>query len=98
MGYCRNLQFTEKPDYLKIKILFSKLALRKGIDLFDKVYDWTVRATTIKFFPHFYDFIEHQNSSPFNDWGKFNHSPIENKHIEAEIYKKAKDFEFKHPG
>jgi hypothetical protein len=97
MEYCRNLEFTEKPDYLKIKNLFSNLAHREGIDLFDNIYDWTVRATTIKHFPSFYDFIENQDSSPFNDWGKFRHSSITNKHIENEIYTKAKDFEFHHP-
>jgi hypothetical protein len=90
MEYCRNLEFVEKPDYLFLKNLFSNLAHREGIDLFDNIYDWSVRATTIKFFPTFYDFIENQESSPFNDWGKFRNTSISSKAIEAQIYEKAK--------
>jgi hypothetical protein len=58
MDYCRNLDFEQKPDYLYMKNLFSTLAHREGIDLFDSIYDWNVRATVIKHFPTFYDFIE----------------------------------------
>ena len=55
--YCRNLGFDEKPDYLYMKNLFSTLAHREGIDLFDNTYDWSVKATVIKHFPAFFDFI-----------------------------------------
>ena len=67
MEYCRSMQFDESPDYLYLKNLFSKLAHREGIDLFDNMYDWGVRATTIKHFPRFYDFIENLDISSMND-------------------------------
>ena len=58
LEYCRNLGFDEKPDYLYMKNLFSTLAHQEGIDLFDNTFDWSVRATVIKHFPDFFDFIE----------------------------------------
>ena len=79
MEYCRSMQFEESPDYLYLKNLFSNLAHREGIDLFDNVYDWGVRATTIKQFPTFYDFIENLDISPMNDQGKFRDSLVRTK-------------------
>lgn len=56
MTYCRNLEFTQKPDYTYLKSLFASLADKEGIDIHDKVFDWSVKAVTISSFPGFYDF------------------------------------------
>lgn len=61
MNYCKNLQFTVEPDYDYMQNLFIKLAQKENINLYDNMYDWSVRATTIKSFSDFYDFIENQD-------------------------------------
>ena len=71
MEYCKNLQYEQKPDYAYLKKLIQECAWRYGIDLFDKVYDWAIRAVTIKNFPHIYDFIENQETNPLDDRGIF---------------------------
>jgi hypothetical protein len=37
--------------------LVTDLANRENIDLKDNIYDWNVRATVIKSYPHVFDFI-----------------------------------------
>ena len=54
-----------------MKNLFVRLALKEGIDLYDSMYDWSVRAVTIKSYPMFYDFIDNQDHNPFDNAGKF---------------------------
>ena len=87
--YCRYLEFKEKPDYSYLKNIINRVAHANGIDLFDKIYDWSVRAVTIKHFPEYYDFIEDQLSNPLKDDGKF---ASKDASTEAEIYSKAKEF------
>lgn len=58
MNYAKNLKFTQEPDYDYMKGLFTGLAKKCGIDLYDNMYDWCVRAVTIKSYSSFYDFIE----------------------------------------
>ena len=40
LKYCRNLKFTEKPDYEYLKNIFKDLFINKGY-LHDSVFDWT---------------------------------------------------------
>lgn len=80
-----------------MKGLFTGLAKKHGIDLYDNMYDWCVRAVTIKSFPHFYDFIDNQDQNPFDNQGKFTFRNLENFAIELEIYEKAKEFTFTDP-
>jgi hypothetical protein len=54
-----------------LKKLIKGCANKNDIDLFDKLYDWAVRAVTIKNFPQVYDFIENQETNPLNDRGLF---------------------------
>jgi hypothetical protein len=67
MSYCKNLKFTEEPDYDYMKDLFTRLAFKEGIDLYDNMYDWGVRGVTIKSFNYFYDFIDNQEQNPFDN-------------------------------
>ena len=41
MNYCRNLGFTETPNYAYLKRLFRELYLKCQFE-FDFIYDWTV--------------------------------------------------------
>ena len=71
MRYTKNLKFEEKPDYKYMKDLIKGCANREGINLYDGIYDWNVRAVTIKNHPNVYDFIENQEVNPFDDRGNF---------------------------
>ena len=51
MQSCKKLEFTEKPNYSKLKGYFKKIAARMNIDLFDRVYDWSVRGVVFKEHP-----------------------------------------------
>lgn len=56
--YCKKLEFKEKPDYDYLKGIFQRIANDYSINLFDHVYDWSIRAVTIKHFADYFDFIE----------------------------------------
>ena len=58
MDYTKNLQFEEKPNYAYMMKLFTDLAARENIDLNDNIYDWTVRAATLKGHNQFFDFVK----------------------------------------
>jgi len=47
MKYCYDLKFTDDPDYGYLKGLFTSLADNIGVNLHDKLYDWSVKAVTI---------------------------------------------------
>lgn len=51
LKYVKNLAFIDQPDYGGLKKLFLKLAKKKNIDLFDGIYDWSVRSIIIKEYP-----------------------------------------------
>ena len=38
--------------------IFTDLAARENIDLNDNIYDWTVRASTLKNHYSFFDFVK----------------------------------------
>ena len=42
MNYCRNLEFTEDPDYSYLKRIFKELYVRKGYEN-EFIYDWTIQ-------------------------------------------------------
>ena len=65
MDYTKNLQFEEKPNYAYMMKLFTDLAAREGIDLNDNMYDWSVRAVTLKSHSNFFDFVKSQDVHPF---------------------------------
>lgn len=65
MDYTKNLQFEEKPNYAYMLKLFTDLAAREGIDLTDSMYDWSVRAVTLKSHSNFFDFVKSQDVHPF---------------------------------
>ena len=44
LTYCRQMQFTDKPDYGYLKKLFKDLFAAQGYD-YDYIYDWTVKPT-----------------------------------------------------
>jgi hypothetical protein len=51
LKYVKNLDFADRPDYPGLKKLFQRLAKKHSIDLFDGIYDWSVRAVTMKDYP-----------------------------------------------
>ena len=74
------------------------MAERESIDLFDKAFDWSVKAMTIQCFPEFYDFFSYQYFNPFNKRGEFNHVKSYDKSgkiTEQEIYSMAPFFRFR---
>lgn len=99
MNYAKNLKFTEEPDYDYMKSLFTELAAKEGIDLYDNMYDWSVRAVTIKNYNYFYDFIDNQEQNPFDNLGKFiyQNDDADDREVESEIYQMAKRFKFEDP-
>lgn len=74
MNYCRKLKFKEKPDYTHLQNLFSTLATKEGINLDERVFDWSVKATCIKKFPKISNRFINQNLNPFNCQGKFSYN------------------------
>ena len=57
LKHAKNLDFQERPDYDYMRGLFTSLAEKEGINLNDKLYDWNVKAVTIKNHSNFFDFI-----------------------------------------
>ena len=48
MNYVTGLEFEEAPDYEYMKELILEAAEDAGYDLFDSVYDWSIKLTTNK--------------------------------------------------
>ena len=97
MSYSKKMNFTEEPDYEYLKNLFKQMADREGIDLNDKVFDWSVKAITIQCFPQFYDFFKTFVFSPFNKYGRFEHVSVDDKQnndTQNEIISMAPYFKF----
>ena len=102
MHYSKNLNFEEEPDYKYLLTLFTSLADKEKIDLNDNMYDWSVRAVTLKNHSNFYDFIKNQESHPFNNRGRFALKNMSNfgkydAREEELIYKEAIKFKFEEP-
>jgi ketol-acid reductoisomerase len=102
MDYTKNLQFEEKPNYAYMLKLFTDLAAREGIDLTDNMYDWSVRAVTLKSHSNFFDFVKSQDVHPFQNDGRFAKKWVEQlgeyePEVEAQIYSEAKKFKFEEP-
>ena len=47
LDYCRELQFTETPNYAKLHKLFKELLMKKG-EFYDYKYDWTPKPEALK--------------------------------------------------
>lgn len=62
--YSKDLEFDQRPDYKYLKGLFEQIAQREGFDIFDRVYDWCVKAVTMKHFPNYYDFLDSHDWNP----------------------------------
>lgn len=77
MRYTRSLDFEEKPDIAYMRKLFTDLAGYHEINLDDGLYDWNIRAITIKEHPSFFDFIAYPNAHPFGKNGKFIALPLD---------------------
>lgn len=71
MMNCKSLDFADEPEYDYLISLIEDYAFSLKIDLYDNVYDWSVKSTTILNFANFYDFIENNDFNPFNDYGHF---------------------------
>ena len=63
--------FNDEPEYDYLLSLLEDYAYSLKIDLYDNVYDWLVKSTTILKFPKFYDFIENNGVNPLNEYGHF---------------------------
>ena len=42
LNYCKNLKFTDKPDYGYLKRLFKSIAFKMNIDLDKEENDWVI--------------------------------------------------------
>ena len=51
MKYAKGLDFEEAPDYKYMMGLITGLAKKEGIDLEDNLFDWDIKAVTIKKHP-----------------------------------------------
>ena len=51
MTYAKGLEFEEAPDYKHMLGLFTRLAKKEAINLEDQLFDWNIRAVTIKKHP-----------------------------------------------
>ena len=81
LQYIKDLTFIDQPDYGGLKTLIQRLATRKHIDLFDKIYDWSVRAITIKDYPQFFDFLDDPELNPFNEQGYLKKELVKDKNL-----------------
>ena len=98
LAYCKNLSFEAKPDYEYLKNLFKQVAIKHKIDLNDKLYDWSVKATTLLGFPDFFDFSKASSVPTFNNQGEFKHlksNDTESKQVVQDIYKYAPYYKFR---
>ncbi len=50
LTYCRQLQFSEKPDYAYLKKLFKDLFVKQGYE-YDYIYDWSLLRSSHKHIP-----------------------------------------------
>ena len=51
MNYVKKLGFVENPDYPYLKAIITNLARDKRIDIFDRIYDWSLKAVMLKKYP-----------------------------------------------
>ena len=71
MTYCRNLDFTQEPNYRYLSSLLLRLANKEGLNLKNGSYDWCVKASAIQRCPSYFDWMSHQDVNPFDKKGKF---------------------------
>jgi hypothetical protein len=55
IDHCRKLGFEEEPDYPTIREMIARVALKEQINLFDNIFDWSVKAVTLTKYPSLYD-------------------------------------------
>ena len=53
MMNCKSLDFADEPEYDYLISLIEDYAFSLKIDLYDNVYDWSVKSTTILNFANF---------------------------------------------
>lgn len=82
LKYCKSLQFEDEPNYDYILGLFTNLASRENINLYDNVFDWSMKAVTVKNYPNFYHYLEQENQQIFKPNGQFLFNPNQNKFTE----------------
>jgi len=58
------------------------LANKSNIDLNDGMYDWSVKAVTMKHFPDFYDFSKAHDINVLDSNGKFFLKDVKDRKIE----------------
>jgi hypothetical protein len=51
--------------------VFTSVATKEGINLYDNCFDWSVKAVAIKYYPDFFNFLKRADVNPFNKLGKF---------------------------
>jgi len=86
MNYCKSLAFEQEPDYEYMRNLIRLMAGEFNLDLNDGMYDWNVKAVTMKYFPHFYDFYRNSDTNVLDDNGKFYLKDVKDPVIEQVIY------------
>ena len=47
MKYCRDLEFTQEPDYQYLNSLITSMAAQEGINLYNKRFDWSIKAVAL---------------------------------------------------
>jgi hypothetical protein len=104
LTYCKSLQFEDEPNYDYMLGLFTKVADREGINLYDNVFDWSMKAVTVKNYPNFYHYLEQENQEIFNQNGQFIFNPNQNKfteqhfiQIQKYIMNQAANYQFDEP-
>ena len=58
LSYSKTLEFEEKPEYNMMIRMLENLARDRGINLDDKIYDWSIRSVIMQDYPDFYDFLD----------------------------------------
>ena len=102
MSYAKSLEFEQAPDYKYMLGLITGLAKKENIDLNDQLFDWNIRAITIKKHSYFFDFISNLEAHPFDRRGRFcvqedmSQQSFDSAQ-EMQIYADAKYFKFDEP-
>ena len=52
MDTVTNLEFSQSPDFNALKALILEAAFERDYDIFDKVFDWSIRLTQTKISSH----------------------------------------------
>jgi hypothetical protein len=66
MKYCRDLEFTQEPDYKYLKWLLTSMAEQEGINLYNKRFDWSIKAVALQKFPNFFDWMKNKDINPLD--------------------------------